>query len=250
MANKNRTTQTTWNNRLKNLFETANWPSPTVNRNRKKTPQELPFGPAHSTFYKLPYETKIELVKARKKAEEKQLPTITEEDDNSNKNNNSFYDHTEPPAKKKSSTTTKKDELIPFDSDSDKISASHVKGEHWINHKLPTVQEKAKSRSRNEIEDFFAGTFSSEELSRADRPFIKFNKEKDTIDSDHVGEKHWEARLKNPQEDKTTRPRRRSQSFTEGVTPQEQNPSKPKSNPRLFKRSLSFMEIIPDSKSR
>ena len=78
---------TTWKNKSQKPQERtfpARYPS---NRDRIHNPNHLPYGPAHSEFYKLPYETREELRRARRTTQTKGiLPAIAEDIDNNELN--------------------------------------------------------------------------------------------------------------------------------------------------------------------
>jgi hypothetical protein len=86
--------QTTWKNRDSNKPFKKDWPEPTRHRNRDEKPNKLPYKPGHSDFYNLPYITRDELKKERRKAEKNApLPSIKEETNTEIQNDSSDEIH-------------------------------------------------------------------------------------------------------------------------------------------------------------
>lgn len=83
------------------------------NRDRIHNPNHLPYSPAHSEFYKLPYETIEELRLARRIAQKKGvMPGIEEDIDPNNPSQNIR-------------------KFVPFDTHSDKIAKEDIEGKHF-----------------------------------------------------------------------------------------------------------------------
>lgn len=143
---------TTWKSKSKKPTE-AKFPEKCYsNRDRINKPNHLPYGSAHSDFYKLPYETREELRQERRMAQIKGvLPEIAEDID---------------PNETKSITR----KFASFDKNSpDKIAKEDIEGEHF---RMKT------SYSKEPINGFFSNAPPQKPLKRSSS-FTEFLNEQD-----------------------------------------------------------------------
>jgi hypothetical protein len=150
---------TTWNSKSQKPTE-AKFPEKChSNRNRINKPNHLPYGPAHSDFYKLPYETREELRRERRIVKNKGiLPVIAEGEEDKD------IDSDETPPLTRKFPSFNKNSL-------DAIAKEDIEGKHF---------RRKTSYSTEQINEFFKN-IQPQKLLKRSSSFTEFLNEQDNI---------------------------------------------------------------------